>query len=318
MLRKWWSILFIWSSLLAAQGLVDTSGQTDVVVIPKGNGIVFWQVLNRGVADAARTSGRKIAWRGPPNEQAAAAQFKLVSDYLATSVRVLVLAPSEPDRLRPLVVRYREAGKRVLILDSELGGTPVDGFVGSNNYLAGRQLVKALAPHFPANPVVLVVRYQSGHRSTEARVTGYFDELGALGIPVRHVIAGGTSKGSSYRAVTRQLKSDPSINLVIAANESSTEGAVMAVDHWSHRRVMVAGFDLSPLLLQSLKDGRLSGVIVQDPYQMGMKAVALADALIRGDAIAPVTYTDTHLITPSNLSSESIRALIRQQVPQAE
>ena len=318
MLKKWWGVVLIWSSLLAAQELVDASGQADIVVIPKGNGIVFWQVLNRGVAEAARASRHKILWRGPPNEQATEAQFKLVSDYLATSARVLVLAPSEPERLRPLVVRYREAGKRVLIIDSELGETPVDGFVGSNNYLAGRKLVKELAPHFPANPVVLVVRYQAGHRSTEARVKGYFDELEAQGIAVQHVIEGGTTKGSSYRAVTRQLKEDSAINLIIAANESSTEGAVLAVGHWSHNRAMVAGFDISPLLLQSLKDGRLSGIMVQDPYQMGMKAVALADALIRGEVIAPVTYTDTHLITPRNLTTESVSALIGQQVPQAQ
>jgi ribose transport system substrate-binding protein len=84
----------------------------------------------------------------------------------------------------------------------------------------------------------------------------------------------------------------------------------------SDRRVVFVGFDASQPLVNALQQGKLQGIVVQNPYKMGALGVkTLVDHLEMKEAPAKVSTGET-LVTPENMAEPAITELL--QPPQVE
>lgn len=76
-------------------------------------------------------------------------------------------------------------------------------------------------------------------------------------------------------------------------------------------RVAFVGFDCSPPLVEALAQGRLQGIVVQNPYRMGDEAVRILVDHLEGKPVEPSVPTGETMVTPSNMDEPEIRALLR-------
>jgi ribose transport system substrate-binding protein len=82
------------------------------------------------------------------------------------------------------------------------------------------------------------------------------------------------------------------------------------------RRLVFVGFDASEPLVRALKQGKLQGVVVQNPYKMGELGVrTLVDHLEKKE-VAPKISTGETLVTPENVDVPEIADLLNP--PQVE
>jgi ribose transport system substrate-binding protein len=82
------------------------------------------------------------------------------------------------------------------------------------------------------------------------------------------------------------------------------------------RHVVFVGFDASPPLVSALKQGKLQGIVVQNPFRMGELGVkTLVEHLEKKEVPAKVSTGET-LVTPENMDEPEIARLINP--PQAE
>jgi ribose transport system substrate-binding protein len=80
--------------------------------------------------------------------------------------------------------------------------------------------------------------------------------------------------------------------------------------------LVFVGFDASPPLVNALRQGKLQGLVVQNPYKMGETGVrALVEHLEEKKVPAKIPTGET-LVTPLNMGEPAIKALI--DPPQAE
>jgi ribose transport system substrate-binding protein len=80
--------------------------------------------------------------------------------------------------------------------------------------------------------------------------------------------------------------------------------------------VVFVGFDASPPLVSALKQGKLQGIVVQNPYRMGQLGVkTLVEHLEKKEVPAKVSTGET-LVTPENMSEPEVARLL--DPPQAE
>ena len=84
----------------------------------------------------------------------------------------------------------------------------------------------------------------------------------------------GTDPREAAVLVTRYLRENPAVKVVLATGQADTEGAGLAVEEsFRDGDFFVAGFDLSPELIRLIQNGTISCTIDQQPYVQGFYPV---------------------------------------------
>ena len=93
---------------------------------------------------------------------------------------------------------------------------------------------------------------------------------------------------------------------VAPAGNSSTAGSTGGVA----KPVVFVGFDASPPLVEAMRAGRIQGLVLQDPFQMGYKSVKAISEVLRKNKVEAVVGTGEHLITPENIDNPELKNLV--------
>jgi ribose transport system substrate-binding protein len=75
-------------------------------------------------------------------------------------------------------------------------------------------------------------------------------------------------------------------------------------------QVKFIGFDASANLVQGLREGHISGLVVQDPVNMGYLSVKTLVAHIRGEQVQRRIDTGVRLVTPDMMEQPEVKALL--------
>src|SRR5215470_9580245 len=153
-----------------------------VAVIPKGTTHEFWKSINAGAVKAEReltANGTKveIIWKGPLREDDRDQQIQVVENFMARRVSAIVLAPLDSQALVRPVHHAIQAGVPVVVMDSDLKSDEYVSFVATDNYKGGQLAGQEMGRLLGGRGNVILLRYQVGSASTEAREAGFLDAL---------------------------------------------------------------------------------------------------------------------------------------------
>ena len=109
--------------------------------------------------------------------------------------------------------------------------------------------------------------------------------------------------------VLRQIFADhPDAKGCIAANEETAEMVIDACETAERDDIRIIGFDGGETLTEALSDGKIDGLIVQNPYAMGYLGVETAANLMNGQTGGPsVVDTATTIVTRENMYERRVR-----------
>lgn len=167
---------------------VDVPGKLiKIAVIPKGTTHEFWKSIFAGAKQAEQELREKgvnveIIWKGPAKEDDRDDQIQVVENFVASGVDGIVLAPLDDTALRGPVQDATAKGIPVVIIDSDLNATAGKDyvtFVATDNYRGGQLGGEHLAKLLEGKGKVVLLRYQQGSASTNAREKGFLDAMNA-------------------------------------------------------------------------------------------------------------------------------------------
>lgn len=291
-------------------------GKPRVVVIPKGTTHVFWQAVHEGARNGAAAAGLEVVWKGPLQENDRAQQIQLVQQFVGEGIAGLALAPLDHAALVPAVAAAKAKGIPVVVFDSDLDGKAgVDfaSFVATDNQKAGAMAGEHLATLLGGKGKVVMLRYQVGSASTEAREAGFLAAARAKGLEVvvdnRYA---GATVGEAKTTALNLADALQGAQGVFASNESATSGLLQALEQLGLLgKVRFVGFDASPPLVAGLQKGGIDALVVQDPRKMGELSVrALADLLAK-KPVQPFVDTGAVLATKANMDEPAVKALLQ-------
>ena len=78
----------------------------------------------------------------------------------------------------------------------------------------------------------------------------------------------------------------------------------------SSKPVVFVGFDGSPPLVEAMRAGKIQGLVLQDPFQMGYKSVKAIREILLKNKVEAVIGTGEHLITPENIDKPELKNLV--------
>ena len=117
--------------------------------------------------------------------------------------------------------------------------------------------------------------------------------------------------GTAQVASERLLQENPNLDGIFTPNESSTHGMLVALRSTKRiGKVKFVGFDGSEILIDALKRGQLHGLVLQDPFDMGLHGVRRALAYLEGKKPSRDTlHTNLQVATPANVDNRGIKAM---------
>lgn len=318
-------VLLMLSALVVFAGGCSKAKQASgkhmtIAVIPEGSTHEFWKSIHAGAIKASqdlKSQGidAEIIWKGPMREDDREQQIQVVEGFLAQGIQGIVLAPFDKDALVRPVEEAKQQGIPTIVIDSGLSSDTPISLVASDNYHGGELAAQEMGRLLGGKGKVMMLRYQEGVASTDARERGFLEGL-KKDFPKIQIIS-----SNQYAGATRDTAKSAAENLLdrygneiqglFTPNESSTAGTLLALEDTGRAgKLKFIGFDSSDIFVKAMREKKLDGIVVQNPFRMGELGVKTMAQYLLGKPIEKRIDTGVTLITPQNLDASESQQLL--------
>ena len=256
----------------AAAGGIQTppmalkAGEKPRVAFVTNNASEFWRIARAGYERALKEVDAEGEFRIPA-AGTAAEQKAILEDLVTKGIHGIAVSPVDPKNQTPTLNEI--ASKAILIChDSDAPESHRVLYVGTNNYLAGREAGKLIVEVLGPDREIKVVDTRTDNTDRARAKSNVQDVL--------------VSRPNVACLVGLWSYNGPAVGGVI--RESSLQGKVQSVC-----------FDEERPTLQAIREGAIYATVVQKPYEFGYQSVKILAALARGDksVIPPNREVDT-------------------------
>jgi simple sugar transport system substrate-binding protein len=235
----------------------------------------FWAIVKRGVDDAAVQTGVAVSYRAPDTYDPERMRV-FIDEAIGARLDGLVVSLPSIEVLAPAIRRARRAGLPVISINS-----------GSDDFRALGILAHVGQPEWRAG-------FESGERMGEAGVRNAVcvnQEVGNAGLDLRCRAfaaglrrAGGRSRelevdlqepGQAQRRIAEAVAT-ADVDGILTLGPGGAAPALAALEAGGlGDRVRLATFDLSPEVLEAVRDRRMLFAVDQQPYLQGYLPVVM-------------------------------------------
>jgi ribose transport system substrate-binding protein len=291
-----------------------------IAVIPKGTTHEFWKSIHAGAVKAeqelaAKGTKVKLFWKGPLREDDRDQQIQVVENFASRKVDGIVLAPLDSRALVAPVASALQAGVPTVVIDSDLESDKQVSFVATDNFKGGQMAGEFLAKQLGGKGKVVLLRYQVGSASTEAREAGFLDAVKK--VPGLKLISSdqhaGATREMAYQASQNLLnRYGKDVDGIFCPNETATIAMTKALRDIGRAggKVKLVGFDSGTQSVLDLKNGDVQALVVQDPLKMGYLGVVTVVEHIQGKKVAKRIDTGVSMVTQENMGQPDMAALL--------
>jgi ribose transport system substrate-binding protein len=313
------SVFCIYLSGCSKKDVTSENERLTIAVIPKGTIHEFWKTVHAGAEMAGQEMDVDILWKGSLKEDDRDAQISVVENIITRGVDGIVLAPLDDAALRRPVDEAMQSGIPVVIFDSGLQGNNYISYVATDNFKAGQLAGQYMAKLLNGKGNVAVLRYAEGSDSTTKREDGFLDAIQAFAdieIITSNQYAGVTTESALQAAENLLYRfggADGSLRVdgIFCATEPTALGILRALQNAGYaNKVKFIGFDSSEKMIAALRDGELSGFVIQNPMRIGYLGVKILVDHIRGKQAPRRIDTGSVLVTIENIDQPEINKLL--------
>ena len=319
-------LLLLCSMLVLSVAPTASTAQSDTITIGFLPGVVdpFYQVMQLGVEAAAKDMGVTVVTQVPPT-WGVEVQTPILDAMVARGdLDYIITAPTDKDQMVGPLQSAVDAGIGVITVDTFLGdGDYVNGpvtfpisYIGSDNVEGGRIAARGLAAAIGGKGKVYINTTNPNVSSVEGRAIG-FEEVMKNEYP-DITIVGMDYNLDDMNTATQQtaavLETNPDLAGIFGTNVFSAQGAGTAVVNAGlSGQVQVVAYDATQFAIEMLRDGTVSLVLAQKPFDMGYMAVQFAVADHAGVTSLPRrVQTGFAIIDINNVDDPAVARFIYQ------
>ena len=263
-------------TIFSAAATVAAADNTRVVFVTHGqSGDPYWSVVKNGMDDAAKTLGVKAEYLAPETFDMAK-MGQMIDAVVASKPDGIVVSIPDAAALSTPVKNAVAAGIPVIVIDSggsklthDLGGLL---FMGQDEFQAGvtaGEKIKALGL-----TKAVCANHEVGNSSLDDRCAGFAKGLG-VDVPVMNGVVDPTEMKNR---VIAYMNAHKDVQFILGVGASGAEPMLVALDELGlSGKVKTGTFDLSPIILKAIVDGKMEWGIDAQQYAMGYIPVAMFD-----------------------------------------
>lgn len=289
------------AGMLASMTSVASAAETIVVSMKgPGAGNPFWAAVQRGAEERGKELGVNVVVLAPPTESDVAAQIAQIEDQLAKGVKGIVLAPTDPNALAPVVDEAIADGVPVVFVDTKGINAGVT-YIGTDNKAGAALAANHICANVAAGSEVAILQGIITQSTGKARADGAHDGLTACGLNIVAEQPANWDTAQALAVMENIITGHPNLKAVFASNDNMALGVIEALKSADMLdQVFVVGFDANPNAADSVLAGDMAATVAQNPYNMGAFGVESIVKLMNGGTLDAVIDTGTVLVDTSN------------------
>jgi ribose transport system substrate-binding protein len=276
-----------------------------LALVPGVTNEPFYISMQCGAEAQAKSLGYTVDTNAPQKFDAVL-QEPIVTGLGADKPAALLVAPTDDVAMTEPIKQVKDLGVKIVEVDTSLKDRSVAvSTITSNNEEGGRLAAKTLADLAGGKSgSVLVLDTIAGTSTTNARATGFFDELKKYPNlkPAGEAQFTQNEPDQAASKVTAALASTPDLIGIFATNLNTGEGAATGLRNANKTgAVNLVGFDASPSEVDGLRSGDFQALIAQDPATIGKEGVKQAVAALKGETVKRDIEAPLVAITKDNM-----------------
>ena len=245
-----------------------------LIFITTCRGETFFEPVKKGMNDAAKMLGVECSFTGTEAVEIEA-QAAMVRQAVADGYDGIALNIIDTEAFDEVVKEAIDQGVPVVAFNCDDQSTPNARLAGVQQdfYQAGRTVGSRAAKFIAPGSTVVATLHDEGISALDDRLRGIQDALKEKNLKWKVVVTGNEPE-KAVELLAHALKADPKITTILGTGLTDTEAAgVVAEKHVGDRDIVVAGFDLSPGILELVDRGTIKFTIDQQPYTQGFYPV---------------------------------------------
>lgn len=289
------------ATLILGAGATAASADNILVTMKgPGAGNPFWAAVEAGALEQGAQLGVDVVVLSPPTESDVARQIAIIEDQLARGLDGLVVAPTDPNALGPIIDQVIAEGIPVVFIDTQ-GINEGVTYIGTDNEAGAAIAANYLCENVPAGSDVAILQGIITQSTGRARAEGSLAGMQACGLNVVAEQTGEWDRAKGLAVMENIITGNPNIRGVFASNDNMALGAAEALKNASMLQdVVLVGFDANPDAAESVLAGEMSATVAQNPFNMGALGVESVVKLANGESLPAVIDTGTILVTSEN------------------
>jgi simple sugar transport system substrate-binding protein len=241
-------------------------GLTIAMVTHEAPGSTFWDRIRAGAEQAAAQHGIELKYSNDPDS---GKQATLVQNAIDSQVDAIAVTLANPDAVGPTLAKAADAGIPTVVFNSGIDVyRDYDAlmYFGSDEAIAGQSAGKRIAE--AGGGKALCVVHEQGNSSLETRCGGVKKSFPNT----ENIQVNGQDLPSVQATIGAKLAQDPTITDVVTLDAGIATAAVAAKDG-STSQARIVTFDLSPEVVQAIKDKKIEFSVDQQPYLQGYLSI---------------------------------------------
>ncbi|SJN42265.1 substrate-binding domain-containing protein [Luteococcus japonicus] len=284
-----------------------------ITLIAKGTDD-HWTLVRKGAEAAGKDLGYKINFNAPDTENEGDKQINMLQSAINDHPAGIGIAPQDgaQNAAPKLLETAKEKGIPVVAFDTPVKGTDVPlTTIASDNQGMGAQLAENLAKQMGGEGKVGVVIQGLLGTAAQRRdgFTGWMKD-NAPGVEIVSIQNGEADPAKSRDKAQGILQAHPDLKGLAGTSQYST---IAIADEVAAKKmdVKVVGIDAGPDILTLIDEDKISGIVTQNPYQIGYQTVEVLAKAASGEKPSKETITTQSVwVTKQNLSDPEIKTTL--------
>ncbi|AOL25723.1 ribose ABC transporter substrate-binding protein RbsB [Bacillus subtilis] len=241
----------------------------------------FFVSLKKGIEKEAEKREMKVIIVDAQNDSSK--QTSDVEDLIQQGVDALLINPTDSSAISTAVESANAVGVPVVTIDRSAEQGKVETLVASDNVKGGEMAAAFIADKLGKGAKVAELEGVPGASATRERGSG-FHNIADQKLQVVTKQSADFDRTKGLTVMENLLQGHPDIQAVFAHNDEMALGALEAINS-SGKDILVIGFDGNKDALASIKDGKLSATVAQQPELIGKLATEAADDILHGKKV---------------------------------
>jgi ribose transport system substrate-binding protein len=273
----------------------------------------YWEIVKAGAEKGFRDFGIDGKVIAPSYESEPDVQGKMLNKILIEKPDVLVVSPIESPKNMAILEDFVDNKIPVLLLDTNVPLDNKTSYIGTDNYKLGRRAGALLASELqPGDEVALIagnlISPVSGERekgaksslNSDERVRGAKSSLKEAGIKIATEKVDLPNEPFPVKKAMREvLRNYPNVKGVFATTDIMALSALGEIEKQGYK-MPVIGVDGIIEMVELVEEGKLTGTVAQNPYDMGYLSAHTAMQVAKGKNVDTIIDSGVDIIIKGN------------------
>jgi ribose transport system substrate-binding protein len=278
------------------------------VLVPEELDNDYWRLVEKGAKSAAEETGVILEYIGPKQANIGE-HIKIIEKAAASKVDGIMTQGLNEKQFTPIINEIVENNIPVITVDTDAPNSKRTAYIGTDNYYAGFIAGRTLAADTDgrANVAIITGSFAASHQ--QLRVKGFKDAVkNEKGIRVIAIEESNITRVQAAEKAYKILKEHPEVNAFYGTSALDAIGIAKVVEQF-HREeeTYIIGFDTLPETIGYIKKGVIEATVVQEPYEMGYRAVKMMVDILEGKQVPSLNNTETKVIHKNDLPLRPMR-----------